>query len=111
MGLTHGTGSFTDVRTHLVEDFYKTYEDTSFVSGDSPIVFDVETDLERSGEECYIINDGSGSFTVALLLNEKDVYGDEATLKNGDVLTIRAIRIRKIRITWVANSAYRVFVA
>lgn len=85
------------------------YEDTSFVTGDSPIVLDVNADLGRNGRDGYVANDGTGNFTVEIS-DDGTSYGGTHTLKEGEVLRIKGVDIDKIRITWVANSAYRVFV-
>lgn len=85
------------------------YEDTSFVTGDSPAVLDVFTDLGRNGHDGYIINDGAGNFTVENSFNGT-TYGGLHTIKNGEILTLKGLTIKKIRITWVSNSAYRAFI-
>jgi uncharacterized protein YdeI (BOF family) len=86
------------------------YEDTSFVTGDSPVVLDVNTDLSRNGRDGYVANDGSGNFTVEIS-DDGSSYGGVHTIKEGEVLRIKGMDIDKIRISWVADSAYRVFVA
>lgn len=85
------------------------YEDTSFVVGDSPVVLDVNTDLTRNGRDGYIVNDGDGNFTVEVS-NDGATYGGIHTLKKDEVLQMTGLNIDSIRITWVSNSAYRVFV-
>ena len=85
------------------------YEDTSFVTGDSPVVLDINSDLSRNGRDGYIVNDGNGNFTVEISDNGTD-YDGAHTLKESEVLNLKGLDIDKIRITWVANSAYRVFV-
>jgi len=85
------------------------YEDTSFVSGDSPAVLDVYTDLGRIGHDGYIINDGTGNFTVEVSF-DGTTYGGLHTIKNGEILKLTGLTVRKIRITHVADSSYRVFV-
>lgn len=84
-----------------------TYEDTSFVTGDSPIVLDIETDLGRTGIDGYIINDGGGDIQVELS-NDGTLYGDITTLKDADVYDLQGVTVSKIRLTWVNDTAYRV---
>lgn len=83
------------------------YEDTSFLTGDSPVVLDVNADLSRNGVDGYVINDGVGNFTVEVS-NDGTNYGSAATIKYGEVMDLEGFDIDSIRITWVANSAYRV---
>jgi len=85
------------------------YEDTSFLTGDSPAVHDVNTDLGRSGRDGFLINDGAGSFTIEIS-DEGTTYGGSHTVKAGEILKMKGIDIDKIRLTWIANSAYRIFV-
>ena len=86
------------------------YEDTSFVTGDSPIVLDVFTDLGRRGHEGQVINDGSGDIKVEVSYDGIN-YGGLHTLHEGDELVLENLSFKKIRLTWVSNSAYRVLVA
>jgi len=85
------------------------YEDTSFLTGDSPVVLDVNADLGRNGRDGYIANDGAGNFTVEVS-DDGTTYGGSHTVKAGEILEINGVDIDKVRITWIANSAYRVFI-
>lgn len=82
------------------------YEDTSFVTGDSPIVLDVNTDLSRNGRDGYLVNDGVGNFTVEIS-DDGTNYGGTHTIKAGEILKLKGVDIDKIRITWISNSSYR----
>lgn len=86
------------------------YEDTSFVTGDSPVVLDVFTDIGRIGHTGYIVNDGAGNILVEISSNGSD-YGGQHTLKVGEILNLDNLKIKKMRLTWVSDSAYRVFIA
>ena len=55
------------------------YEDTSFTSGDSPLVCDVFSDLGRIGHQGYICNDGSGKLLVEFSADGSS-YGGQHTL-------------------------------
>lgn len=83
------------------------YEDTSFVTGDSPAVLAVNTDLGRDGHSGYIVNDGTGNFT-AEISNDGTNYGGIHTVKTNEILNLDNLVINKIRLTWVSNSSYRV---
>lgn len=85
------------------------YEDTSFISGDSPALLLVNTDLGRNGKGGYVTNDGPGSFTLEIS-DDGITYGGIHTLKNEETLLLEGTSIDRIRITWVTNSAYRVLV-
>lgn len=86
-----------------------TYEDTSFVTGDSPAVLDVNTDLGRDGREAQVTNDGPGNITVEIS-NDGASFSPALTLKSGERLAVDNLRIDTIRLTWVTDSAYRVVV-
>lgn len=88
---------------------FKTYEDTSFVEAESPLTLDVNTDLGRNAKDGFIINDGAGDFTVAIS-DDGTNYGSAHTMKSGEVFSLTNIDIDSIKITWVADSAYRVVV-
>jgi len=84
-----------------------TYEDTSFVTGDSPVVHDVETGLGRTAIDGYIVNDGGGDILVEVS-NDGTNYGSASTMKDSDVYDLQGVTISKIRLTWVADTGYRV---
>jgi len=96
-----------DVRVQPVVDLPEIFEDTDFVSGDSPVTLDVNAALGRNATDFEIINDGPGDFTVSLS-NDGAAFGDEITVKSGELFGMTSISIDKIRITHVADSAYRV---
>lgn len=85
------------------------YEDTAFTTGDSPTVLDVFGDLGRIGHEGYVLNDGPGNILVELSF-DGTAYGGIHTLKDGELLTLQNSKIKKIRLTWVDDSAFRVMV-
>ena len=110
---TSGTKHFLDIggaiSTVAVADNPEVFEDTSFVAGDSPAILDVNTVLGRNGTQFNVLNDGVGNFTVATS-TDGAVFGGEHTLKNGESYSIDNISVDSIRITRVADSAYRVTV-
>lgn len=83
------------------------FEDTSFVTGDSPVTLDLNAALGRNATKGYIINDGAGNFTVAFS-TDGAVFGDAITMKKNEVLNFDKISVDSFRITWIADSAYRV---
>lgn len=90
-----------------VVDTPEYFEDTSFVTGDSPVTLDINAALGRNANVTTVINDGTGNFTVAYSTNGS-AFGDEITMKKGESLTFKDISVDSIRITWVTNSSYRV---
>lgn len=85
----------------------QSFEDTSFVTGDSPVELDCNTALGGNATRGYITNDGAGNFTIAFSTNGTD-YGDEITLKLDETYYFESLSVDSIRITWIADSAYRV---
>lgn len=90
-----------------VVDTPEYFIDTNFVTGDSPVTLDLNTALGRNAISALIINDGAGSFTFQLS-TDGSTFGDSITLKGGEFREYAGISIDSIRITWVADSAYRV---
>jgi len=90
-----------------VEDTPEFFEDTSFVTGDSPVSLDINTALGRNAKTGWVKNDGNGNFTISLSINGTN-FGDEITMKTGEVFSFENLSVDTIRITWVADSAYRV---
>ncbi|MDE0914350.1 MAG: hypothetical protein OSB57_04140 [Planctomycetota bacterium] len=94
---------------NLVEDALPLfgYIDTSFVTGDSPVTHDINTDLTRNARDIWIKNDGAGNFTFALSFNGS-AWSGEVVMKSGEEREFRGLSIDSIRITWVADSSYRI---
>lgn len=90
-----------------VSDTPEFFEDTSFVTGDSPVTLDLNTALGRNATTALILNDGPGSFTYQLSVDGA-AFGDAITLKQREFKQYVDVSIDSIRITWVADSAYRV---
>ena len=88
-------------------NFY--YEDTSFETGDSPVVLDVNTDLGRNATDGNIINDGPGDILVEVS-NDGTNYGTQITLTDCDQLELKNMNVDSIRLTWQSDSAYRILV-
>lgn len=86
-----------------------TFEDSSFVTGDSPATHDVNVALSRNGRDGYIVNDGAGDLTYQVS-NDGTNYGGAHTLKKGETVKLTGLDISKIKITWVADCAYRILV-
>lgn len=84
-----------------------TFEDTNFIAGDSPALLDFNAAAGRNSVDGYIINDGPGNFTVDFS-RDGATFGGIWTMKSGEMIGVRNYDIDTVRITWVADSAYRV---
>jgi len=87
---------------------YVSFVDTSFVTGDSPVTLDLNTTLVRNAVDGYIVNDGAGDFTVNLSQNGTD-FGNDIRMKIGETFSLHALDVDSVKITWISDSAYRVF--
>ncbi len=91
-----------------IADTPEFFEDTSFVSGDSPFTADVNTALGRNATSGYIINDGTGGFTIAFSI-DGSVFGDAITMKKNEVINFTNQSVDSIKITHSGtDSAYRI---
>ncbi len=86
----------------------KAYEDAAFVVGSSPVILDFNTDLGRNAVKGSVVNDGPGDFTVALS-PDGSAFGDEMRLTQDDFISLDGMSVDSVRITHVADSAYRVW--
>ncbi len=87
------------------------YEDTSFVTGDSPVVMDINTDLGRKGHTGYVAVDGTGNILVEISKDNGTTWGGQHTVKAGEILELDNLIIGRISLVWASNSSYRIFVA
>jgi hypothetical protein len=97
---------------HVREGAYpglnKTYENSSFTAGDSPAVHDFYDDTNRWAIDGWITCDGAGDIQVDYT-RDGITYGDKFTMKSGETVDLLRLDIKKIRVTRVADSAYRIF--
>lgn len=87
------------------------YEQANFTTGLSPTVIDFGTD--SGGRIChvgYFINDGPGDIRFEFS-NDGINYGGLHTMKPNEQLDLSQYSIKKIRLTWVENSGYRILCA
>jgi hypothetical protein len=88
----------------------KTYEDASFIAGESPRTLDVNTDLGRNGKKGYIICDGPGDLQVEI---SKDgaTWGGVHTMKQDEVFNFEGYTVDSIKLTHLGtDSGYRISV-
>jgi hypothetical protein len=94
--------------TGAIDGLNETFEDTSFVAGDSPVVLDFNAAAGRNALDGYIINDGPGDFTVEFS-RDGATYGGAWTMKEFETMSLRNYDVDSIRITHGGtDSAYRV---
>jgi hypothetical protein len=86
-----------------------TFEDSSFVTGDSPATHDVNAALSRNGHDGYIVNDGAGDLQYQIS-DDGTNYGGAHTLKKDETVRLTGLQVNKIKMTWVANCGYRIMV-
>ncbi len=85
------------------------FEDTSFVTGDSPATHGVNAALGRNGHDGYIVNDGAGDLQYQVS-DDGTNYGGAHTLKEDETVKLTGLNIYSIKMTWVANCGYRIMV-
>jgi hypothetical protein len=88
---------------------YHYEEDTSFVTGESPYAIDFDSEIGKPASNGYVINDGAGNFTIAFKKKNGGDYGDEITMKSGEIFDLKGKDVAQLRITWVADSSFRVY--
>ena len=103
MGISLAT---RDINLEDVADNPEYFEDTNFVTGDSPATLDFNSALGRNSTNGYIINDGAGNFTVSFSTDGVG-FGDDITVKKNEILKWENLSVDSLRVTWVADSAYR----
>lgn len=85
------------------------YEDDSFVTGESPRILDVNADLGRNAHDGYIMNDGPGKLKAQFSDDGVD-FGGIHTIKSGEAQGLGKLDVDLIKLTWVADTAYRILV-
>ena len=85
------------------------FEDSSFVTGDSPATHDVNAALGRNAHDGYIHNAGSGDMQYQISDNGTN-YGGTHTLKAGAKAKLTGLDIDSIKVTWVADTEYYIAV-
>ena len=88
----------------------KSYENAAFVVGQSPVLIDFNTDAGRNAKQGWITCDGiAGVGNIQVAFSRDGVtFGDNWTMQPGEGTNLESFDIDTLRITWVADSAYRV---
>ena len=86
------------------------FEDSSFVSGESPVVHNIKGALKHNAVDGYIVCDGQGDILVEFS-DDGTNYGGQHTLQKNDVLSLKYLNVNLIRITHSGtDSSYRILV-
>jgi hypothetical protein len=85
----------------------KFWEDTSFVTGDSPVVIDINTALGKNAVNVEVKNVGQGQLNFQLSSDGTN-YGDVITLGLEESYIDETGNVDSVRLIWVANTAYKV---
>lgn len=110
MTWVHSSGGKPNLITDAIDDNTpKTFEDTAFISGDSPATLNCNEVLGRNTIEFTVINDGAGDFLVSIS-TDGIAFGDDHTTKNGETYSLDNISVHSIRITHVSDSSYRIVI-
>lgn len=84
------------------------YETTEFTSSASPAILNFNVDSGgKIGHKGWLICDGPGDIEVEIS-QDGNAYGGIHTIKGGERISLDGMSIRKIRLTWLSDSAYRV---
>jgi len=94
-------------RTEPLDQRFKAYEDTSFVSGDSPVTLDFNADTGRLGRAGTVTCDGAGDILVSVS-NDGITFSDTYRLQAQETFELIDVVVDSIKITHVTDSAYRV---
>lgn len=84
---------------------YKTLENTNFTESVNQII-NGENIGDSILQTVQIHCDGVGDIGVELDLGD-DSFGATHTMKSGEVLEIKNVSVTRVRLVWIANSAYR----
>jgi hypothetical protein len=99
------------VQEYGTAGIWAVFEDTSFVTGDSPATLDINAALGRNAVYVSIINDGaadgSDPFTVTMS-SDGSATSAARTIKSGETLTLTGLSVDTLTIIWSTDSAYRV---
>jgi hypothetical protein len=89
-----------------IEDTPEFFEDSSFLTGESPRELDINAALGRNATKGYIDNDGTGEITVAFRITGSGTFGDAIRLKKKKILRFDNISVDTIRVAWVSDTSY-----
>ena len=90
---------------------HKVYSDSVFTAGESPRILDVVTDLGRNAGGGEIANLGGGDLLVEIETDEGN-FGDQFPVVAREIFNLdKLLVIRRIRLTHVSDTSYRITVS
>ncbi len=87
----------------------ESFENSAFVTGSSPATHDVNAVLGRNAVDGYVINDGDGDLKIQFS-SDGISYGSKITMKETEKIVFDAWNVDTVKVTWVADTAYRILV-
>lgn len=84
-----------------------TFNDNSFVTGDSPVTLDINAALGRNARSVSVAVTGAGAVDVGFSYNNSD-WATDIRLTGGSSIELTDVDIDAVKMTWVADSAYAV---
>lgn len=85
----------------------KFWENTAFVTGDSPVTIDVNTAIGKNAVNIEIKNVGQGQLNFQLSSDGTN-YGDIITLGLEEAYIDETGSVDSVKLIWVANTSYKV---
>lgn len=91
-----------------VDGTSKSYENADFTQANDQAVIDFNTDTGgKIGHRGWLIVDGPGDIQIEISADGTN-YGGIHTIKAAERISLDGMSIRKIRLTWISDSGYRV---
>lgn len=89
----------------------QTFEDTSFIEGDSPVTLDANTALGRNATKFIVYNTGAGALFLETS-NDGVTFGDQHRVASGEVFPPfdLGVSVDSLRITHIEDTGYKVVV-
>lgn len=89
---------------------YFASEDSNFVSGDSPVVLDINSELLTNSVDGQIYCTSNAHGIYVEFSSDGTNYGNKFTIIPGEKFSLFGLKIKKIRISHIgSDSSYRVF--
>jgi len=90
---------------------YLTFENNSFVAGESPVTIDIVSSFGHSQVSVLFSNDGPGDIFIETSSDGGSTFGDIRTVFSGEPFNVKDGGIDQIRITHTGiDSAYRLYI-
>jgi len=84
---------------------YFSYSNSNFTVTETLNIF---ATLKRNAIDGYIVCDGAGDISFSISQDSTN-FGDEIILKENEKFPLTYIDTNKVKVTYIANSSYRIF--